>query len=562
VGSTFYGRLKVGPEVTALAATVLLCSAGVYAQDKNHVSASKPELNLTGSWQSSHWGDARITQDGLQVTLTTKTNRDWHGTREGNQLELRHKLQYDETKSYYDPQVRKQLVGQEVIIRGRISPEDQRIDFKYFDLRARWEEKDGIFTVTDTFEDELNLTITYRRKAEAPPLPGTLTAEFINQDDPNNQTFETASGSTPVLYAGSKSIASDKLKLTAVAQTPSGVTVSRYTWSVSGAGAQSYETLPSRASNVWDVGSMKPTPAKLTFNCKMELSDGTTAAATKDFEIGIRTDDTLVVGWIDATLVALPTIDPDGHRVGDDILRKFPPNGIVTERPITLLTMGTLAGYFQGVAAPFLFDADRTYILDWLFKFAPNPPPPTAFTDEAAVSTFLGDGHRYKLFNRFQVKYRTDGTKFTAPPIILKNKTAIGVTRDPISRQLDFPGQSGPANNTVLNEDSAVSQINEGSPDADAVKAFNFLAGPYGQKLGAVEWNHIGSMITFGVAFGTKAKINMQLYPTYYHYTISDTPGELVYVKRFPQADEPIMNFTHPSYPNDRSLKLLFRRSN
>jgi len=122
-------------------------------------SGASKGINLTGAWSSSHWGDVAITQQGTEVLLITSTKRCWRGTI-GNRLELRHKLKFDETRSYYDPQVRQQLAGQYVRLDGNLSPDGQTIEFRYFDRKGKLEEKNGGI---DTYEDELNLTITLRR---------------------------------------------------------------------------------------------------------------------------------------------------------------------------------------------------------------------------------------------------------------------------------------------------------------------------------------------------------------------------------------------------------------
>src|SRR6266581_8267292 len=141
----------------------------------------------------------------------------------------------------------------------------------------------------------------------------------------------------------------------------------------------------------------------------MTLPDGKTSSVTKNFEVGIRTDDTLVIGWIDAKLVPLSV-----EGVNRTILSRFPPNGVVpNNKDVSLFKIATLSGFFKPIPGSFMEDADRTYLLNWLFKFAPNPPSPASFADEAAVYAFTRNGHNYKLFNRFQIKYRTDGVKFT-----------------------------------------------------------------------------------------------------------------------------------------------------
>ena len=106
------------------------------------------------------------------------------------------------------------------------------------------------------------------------------------------------------------------------------------------------------------------------------------------------------------------------------------------------------------------------------------------------------------------------------------------------------PGQSGP-NNGKLAQDGLVTsiwQVNEGSPDANAILAFNTLMGnavPSNPKF----WESIGSKIRFRFDNGTAPIIAIQVYPTYYEYR----NGKLQNV--FPQAPSPDGNFLLFPYP-------------
>jgi hypothetical protein len=112
------------------------------------------------------WGDAEIRQNGDQVTLETHTKRLFKGTLAGRQLDLRHPLALEETKSYWDMQVRQQLVGEEVALRGPVSDDGKTITFDYYDRKAHWTHEGDTYKVTDTYEDKLNVTIEFRRICE------------------------------------------------------------------------------------------------------------------------------------------------------------------------------------------------------------------------------------------------------------------------------------------------------------------------------------------------------------------------------------------------------------
>src|SRR5207248_2573550 len=114
----------------------------------------------------------------------------------------------------------------------------------------------------------------------------------------------------------------------------------------------------------------------------------------------------------------------------------------------------------------------------------------------------------YKLFNRFQVKYRVrDGNLFGTPRILMR-EARVGTTVEPwVGAPL--PGRVGPANNSVYVGPKSISLTNDGTPESLAVSATNALAYP-------LKWNNIGSRIDFGTTLGTGRLISNQVYPTYF----------------------------------------------
>jgi hypothetical protein len=80
-----------------------------------------------------------------------------------------------------------------------------------------------------------------------------------------------------------------------------------------------------------------------------------------------------------------------------------------------------------------------------------------------------------------------------------------------------------------------VASINDGSPDCDAVKAFNTLTGE--NVSNPVFWENIGTKITFWANGGPSPQLVLQPYPTYYEFR----NGRLV--NTYPQASTPRANF-------------------
>ena len=148
---------------------------------------------------------------------------------------------------------------------------------------------------------------------------------------------------------------------------------------------------------------------------------------------------------------------------------------------------------------------DKTYALNWMFKYGGNRPPPSDFTDsngffsEQELDDFATrENHTlYKLVNHYQAKYRVgDDQKFKSGTLVhLKHDVNVGYTKDPsryyevggiiawIGRWVNsypaggaFPGIPGPNNsrNPVVT-DTESKLCNEGRPDQKALDAFRSL---------------------------------------------------------------------------------------
>jgi len=409
-----------------------------------------------------------------------------------------------------------------------------------------------------------------------------LVAELIDRD-PDASSTDYVPVQDNSVFAGSSANNSDVLKITA--QSDPSVAVNTYTWTVTGPNSSSYAP-PSTME--WDVGTISPSPGQLDFHVTVQFADGETSNQDLLINVGLRTDEITVVGWINPQGV---TANPSGVR--SDVLAYFPPppagaSGLgVVQKTLTLGYLGVLSAGLPltptayqtglglglpGLLSPlpgsllssaaqtaiilalekllginiFLGPADTAYILNWQFYFAgnscPGHCPPLSFANSAAIDNFgASQITSYKLLNRLQIKYLVDasGSNYQGGSFskILQQSALIGTTIDPIFGLLLFSGVPGPKNNYLaLTNGNTTQLVNEGSPDSKAVAAFNTLGYP-------LKWNDIGSRIVLSVALGTGKQVVAQVYPTYNIYTNGQQADAPIV-----QAPQPIQNFNLNPY--------------
>jgi len=385
-----------------------------------------------------------------------------------------------------------------------------------------------------------------------------IEASFLNHDDPKNTSYATLAKGDPV-YGGSEESTSDKLKMKATLESGA-PSVSTYTWSVTGPGSGNYTPpAPSASASEWDVGKIGASPTgTLTFKVVVDFSDGGQAQDTRDVEVGVRTDDTIVVGWINPNGVSIPG---GASAAVTGLLTNPPPVPSPLQCNLFILD---LSENFTTPNFISLTPIDRSYVLNWMFKYGSNADPTTVIaggdfrdgasnsTDENKVSGFIGTATNFKLYNRFQVKYRVNGGTFNGAPTVLHQDTRIGTTKNPCGSLIfgiigTFDGQPGPNNGpppASPGGNTRISLINDGSPDSGAIRAFNTLTGkdlPPGTT--AIFWENIGIRVSYSVADGTTPNVVLQPYPTYYQYK----NGTKIFTR--PQAASPLGNFATNPYP-------------
>lgn len=400
--------------------------------------------------------------------------------------------------------------------------------------------------------------------------------EQVKDHDQEDADYQDSSATN--LYGGSIDKTSDFLKLKAKIDPDADAT--SFTWSVSGDASGPYTP---GSDQEWVVGQIQTTTGQLNVHVDVQFSDGESGSADKQLEVGLRTDDINVLGWINEAGVPLST-----SGVGSDVLRYFNPGGPdamnVLQKGLSLGYLGVVSAglpitptvYEEAIAAgvgaiihppTFWTDAaifalelalqklfginillnqnEKLYVLNWQFRFAGNDCsvgrcPPDSFANNAAVEDTLNN-HRdsYKLFNRLQIKFRVDGGNFKGgnPDAVLHHTAAIGVTHDPLFG-IPVPGQPGPVNDAyAIKNSNTAHHVNEGSPASIAVAGFNSLANP-------LKWNDIGSRIAEGPGTQTGKQISVQVYPTYNIYSNGNQNDPQI-----PQAGQPIQNFnTNPYY--------------
>jgi len=372
-------------------------------------------------------------------------------------------------------------------------------------------------------------------------INGAMFAEVVDQDDPTNAVCSNLAEHTPV-YGGSEASTADNLKLLVYPTLPE--SVSDITWTVDGPGNASYLPPPTGPDAIeWDVGDLlDPVPGPVQFTASISYDDGHAECAEFKTEIGVRTDDMIVIGWIDPQMVTLPAVndglDPPTWFVNPFIAGMIQPTGLVPNSLDCNALVGDLSEGMTtlGPGGPPLSLIDRSYILNWLFKYGQDNmsptfgPPPSDFRSNDAidyqkVAAYREEKTRYKVFVHLQIRYlmEPEANGFKEAPAILHDKVEVGSTKNPCRGVLDWldvvEGQTGPGTTPTAHvspTNSRVSLIADASPDAAAVRAFDTLTA-VGVAVWEV-WESVGCRITFQPNGLTTPDIVLQPYPSFFEY--------------------------------------------
>ncbi len=362
-----------------------------------------------------------------------------------------------------------------------------------------------------------------------PPLP-TVEIKYVDRDDPTktwttNGEPKTLPANQPV-YSGkvtgdliswalpSGSFSGSTLTWTAERKIPASPPVT-----IAGPSGTNQNEWKLTAPIDWQPG---------TYRIKCVVGGVLNTSFEIEQRVGVRTDDVVVVGWIDPTPITLSTTG-----VQSTLLTILPLGGLTSSHTEDqklragllvkhISEVGVGSGFVTGDWLPITNDsyaaftaADKTYALRWMFKYGSNSPPPADFSTAApsgisGISTIMSQSEletfavdknqtQYKLINHYQVRFLTtaDG-KFDGAVVVPPNKNQvwIGNTKDParlyeVTGWVDelalwfggypsggvFPGQAGTNNWKRTDTVTTTMLSNEGRPDAKALDAFSNLAG-------------------------------------------------------------------------------------
>jgi len=293
-------------------------------------------------------------------------------------------------------------------------------------------------------------------------IPLDITGQHIDQDDPTNAGWASLAKGDPI-YGGSEASTADNVKL--MVSPPYGA-VASISWAAEGFGSGSYNAPPSGPSaTTWDLGDiLNPSPGDVDFTVRVTYASGDRQCGDFASKIGVRTDDVIVVGWINGAGVTLP-IGAAPYWTGVFPATGPPvPSSYDCNTAIGELTECDITPKGQNITTVPTAPADRDHILYWMFKYAANADPSLpsvvpggdfrdssdTHIDESKVTAFNSTPTNFKLFSRLKIKY-FDVNWCSTPPTVLKGvgSNLIGTTVNPCGAFFpapgQFPGQAGPA---------------------------------------------------------------------------------------------------------------------
>lgn len=249
-----------------------------------------------------------------------------------------------------------------------------------------------------------------------------------------------------------------------------------------------------KAAATWAPATFDWKPGIYTVRCKV-TKGGIESVYQRELEVGVRTDDVVVIGWINPVTIILPVagVQPNLLRVlpvaGFEerssnlaklkaaFLVKYVSEDSVNKRFHTgdLRTAMLIGAALAGPAAPAgaaggaalnnairdhfkAFSAeDKKYMICWMFKYGANVSPdlgdgsigdggnfqearPSSHFSQAKLDAYLArnaEHTHFKLMNHFQVKFLTDAAHAAPIPFKagslkhLQHGVALGNTKDP-----------------------------------------------------------------------------------------------------------------------------------
>ena len=369
--------------------------------------------------------------------------------------------------------------------------------------------------------------------------------KVVNRDDPTKTWTTGPVTSGPLAYTSPTiSEVSDVKNGDLISWSVPGLTGGSFQWWATGPSGSRKDAPSSVTGNEWKLEDpLDWLPGKWRIHCRYTPSSG--AATEFDFEqnLGYRSPDITVIGWIDGTQIILPSgadkplykpgVNPNTNPTVEQSM-----NNLVDR----LLFLNRLA-LGDTLVVPLSPDPARRYVNAYLIKSSPNNAPPAEFqqpwpgfenrkmVDAAGLNQFKSQTDKFRSFHRFQARFELDATgKIKGAPHFLKQATQVGVT--PVDWLEDPPGETGPHDGTV-NTTGASIQINGKTHSSKLADDFEQYTqgristsgtrsgGNVSKQINNLKVPWIWSLIEFGAAHaraGTTAVPEHEIFPVYHVY--------------------------------------------
>jgi hypothetical protein len=372
--------------------------------------------------------------------------------------------------------------------------------------------------------------------------------KVVNRDDPS-KTWDTGPVTSGPLAFTSPIISevSDVKNGDLISWKLPSLTGGSFKWWATGPSGSRKDAPSSVTGNEWKLEDpIDWLPGKWRIHCRYTPSGG--VATEFDFEqnLGYRSPDITVIGWIDGAQIILP--------IGTDIVPSASYNGYsyatvmdsFVYRNGFLVDIAQLTGSSPNWTLPHSPDNGRKYVNAYLIKNSPNDAPPAEFqmpwpgfenrkmVDSDSLNDFFSDKKKFRSFHRFQARFELDDSgKIKGTPHYLKQATQVGVT--PVDWLPDPGGETGPHDGTV-NTTGASVQFNPKNGKTHSAKLADdfeqytqgristsgmMSGGRISQQLNNLKVPWIWSLIEFGATnakAGTFAVPEHEIFPVYHIY--------------------------------------------
>ena len=375
----------------------------------------------------------------------------------------------------------------------------------------------------------------------------SVLVKIVNRDDPTKTWTTGPVSSGPIAYTSPTIPEVDDVRNgDLISWSVPGLTSGSFQWWATGPSG-SRKDAPVGTDNEWKLDDpLDWLPGKWRIHCRYTPSGG--AVAEFDFEqnLGYRSPDVTVIGWIDGEQINLPKgtdMVPDPSYYGlsyASVMDSF------VLRNGFLLDAAVLSGSSPLWATPHSPDGGRKYVNAYLIKSSPNNAPPAEFqlywpgsknrkmVDDAGFTMFKSQTDKFRSFQRFQARFELDDSgKIKGEPHYLKQTTQVGVT--PVDWLPDPAGETGPYDGTVNTNGTSVMFNPKSGKTYSANLADDFeqytqgristsgtlSGGQISQRLNNLTVPWIWSLIEFGVAHakaGTTAIPEHEIFPVYHVY--------------------------------------------